>query len=169
MPHWTDDPKIHALMTHLGKVGATGKQTRSAYVAGQVGKLMVTVEARMAERRALAKEDEELSAEYERLTMFVKERSKRERELRDSIKEARQEFLGRNPKADTRELDLDAQKAVQEFEEAQEKAPQQIEDLVKSVTMKRTGVRRLDDRIEHYRKQVYALLAQAAKGGQSAA
>ena len=169
MSHWTDDPKIHALMTHLGKVGATGKPTRSAYIADQINRLLVQVETRLGERRAAAKEEEQLSAEYERLTLFVKERGKRENELKASIQEAKRDLLSQNPNADTRQLDLDAQKAVQEFEDAQEKAVDQIEDLAKSVTMKRTTIRRIDDRIEHSRKQVYALLAQAQKGGQSAA
>lgn len=36
MAHWTDDPKIHVLMMHLGKTGKTGKPTRSAFVADQL-------------------------------------------------------------------------------------------------------------------------------------
>ena len=58
--------------------------------------------------------------------------------------------------------------AVAEFEDDQEKAVVKIEELTKSVTMKRTAMRRLEDRIEHYRKQVYAAMDQL-KSGQSAA
>ena len=48
MVHWTDDPRLHGLMTHLGKTGKTGKPTRGAYVAGQVSKIMVKIEPMVA-------------------------------------------------------------------------------------------------------------------------
>ncbi len=169
MAHWTDDPKIHELMTHLGKVGKSGKQTRSAFVAEQVNRLLVQVESRLAERRKTAKEEELLSAELLDAQTFVKERKKREIELREAIDEAKKDLASQNPNADTRHLDQDALNAMSEFEDDQEKAETQIEELTKSVTMKRTTLRRQDDRIEHYRKQVYAAMAQLSKGDHAAA
>lgn len=169
MAHWTDDPKIHTLMTHLGKVGSTGKPTRSAFFADQVNKLMVQVEERLADRRKFSKEADEMTAELEYKKKFVAERKKREIELRESIRDAKQDLLSQNPKADTLQLDQDAATAIAEFEDEQEKAGDLIEELTKSVTMKRTTLRRTDDRIEHYRKQVYALLAEAAKSARPAA
>lgn len=169
MAHWTDDPKIHELMTHLGKVGKTGNQTRSAYVAEQVNKLLVQVESRLAENRKASKEEEAMNAELETAKTFVAERAKRERELQEVIEEAKKDLVRNNPNVDSRQLDQDALNAVAEFEDEQEKAVVRIEDLTKSVTMKRTTMRRIEDRIEHYRKQVYAAMEQVAKGGQSAA
>ena len=169
MGHWTDDPKIHDLMTHLGKTGKTGKPTRSAYVADQVNRLLVQVESRMSDHRKAAKEEQSMAHELEETQTFVKERTRRERELRESIEEAKRDLLAQNPRADTRQLDHDGAAAIPEFEDAQEAAGDRIEDLTKSVTMKRTTMRRLDDRIEHYRKQVYELMAQLNKGTSSAA
>jgi chromosome segregation ATPase len=169
MSHWTDDPKIHNLMTHLGKVGQSGNPTRSAYVAEQVNRLLVQVESRLSDRRKAAKEEETLAAEYDKLRAFVSERVKREKELHESIREAKQDLVSQNPRADTRQLDQDASNAVAEFEDDQEKAVDKIEELTKSITMKRTAMRRLDDRIEHYRKQVYTLIAQLEKGKSAAA
>ena len=169
MAHWTDDPKIHNLMTHLGKVGKTGKPTRSAFVADQVNRLLVQVESRMAEIRKASKEEQDLAAELENKKTFVAERNKRDAELKDAIQEAKQDLLSQNPRADTRQLDQDASNAIAEFEDEQEKAVDQIEELTKSVTMKRTTIRRTEDRIEHYRKQVYALIGQLTKGNESAA
>ncbi|MDA0233130.1 MAG: hypothetical protein O3C69_06560, partial [Chloroflexi bacterium] len=90
-------------------------------------------------------------------------------ELRESIRDAKQDLLSQNPKADTLQLDQDAATAIAEFEDEQEKAGDLIEELTKSVTMKRTTLRRVEDRIEHYRKQVYASLAEAAKSARPAA
>lgn len=163
MAHWTDDPIIHTLMTHLGKTGATGKPTRSSFVAEQVNNLLVQVETRLAEHRKLQKEADEMNTELETKKKFVAERKKRETELRESILEAKRDLITQNPKADTRQLDQDASNAIAEFEDDQEQAAEDIEELTKSVTMKRTTLRRVDDRIEHYRKQVYALLAQVTK------
>jgi hypothetical protein len=44
MAHWTDDPKLHGLMTHLGKVSQSGKPTRGAFVAEQVSTIMIKIE-----------------------------------------------------------------------------------------------------------------------------
>jgi chromosome segregation ATPase len=169
MSHWTDDPKIHNLMTHLGKVGQTGKPTRSAYVAEQVDLLLVQAESRLSDRRKAAKDEKALTAEYDKLRTFVAERAKRERELHEAIRVAKQDLLSQNPRADTRQLDQDASNAVNEFEDEQEQAVDKIEELTKSITMKRTAMRRLDDRIDHYRKQVYTLIAQLEKGKSAAA
>ncbi len=168
MSHWTDDPEIHELMTHLGKVGKSGNPTRSAFVAEQVNRLLVQVESRLSELRKASKEEEALNSELEQSKLFVQERPKRERELQEAISEAKKDLIAQNPNADTRQLDQDGLNAVAEFEDDQEKAADRIEELTKSVTMKRTTMRRLEDRIEHYRRQVYALMEQR-KGGQAAA
>lgn len=168
MAHWTDDPKIHEFMTHLGKVGKTGKPTLSAHIAEQLNRLLVQVEARLSDYRKTAKEAEDMNEELETARTFVAERAKRERELHEAIAEAKQDLISQNPDVDTRQLDQDALNAVAEFEDDQEKAAVKIEELTKSVTMKRTAMRRLEDRIEHYHKQVDVAMAQK-NGGQQAA
>jgi hypothetical protein len=122
MSHWTDDSKIHSLMTHLGKVRHAGKPTRSAYVAEQVNLLLVQAESRLYDRRKAAKDEEAPSAEYNKLPIFVAERAKREHELHEAIREAKQELLSQNPRADTRQFDQDASNADNEFVDEQEKA-----------------------------------------------
>lgn len=168
MAHWTDDPNIHTLMSYLGKVGESGNPTRFAFIAEKMNRLLVQVETRLAEQRKYSKEADEMAADLEKKKKFVAERVKRERELRESIQEAQRDLISQNPKADTLQLDRDAAEAIAEFEDEQEKAADQIEELTKSVTMKRTTLRRTEDRIEHYRKQVYALLAEASKGKSAA-
>lgn len=168
MAHWTDDPKIHELMTHLGKVGKSGNQTRSAFVAEQINRLLVQVESRLSDLRKLSKEEETMNAELEKSKAFVTNRPRLERELAEAIAEAKRDLVSQNPNVDSRQLDQDAMDAVAEFEDDQEKSAVAIEELTKSVTMKRTAMRRLEDRIEHYRKQVYGAMDQL-KGGQSAA
>ena len=158
MAHWTDDPKIHLLMTHFGKTGQTGKPTRSAFFAEQMNRLLVQVEGRLAEHRSASKEEEVLSAEHAKLDDFLKKRKRYEAELYESIKDARQDLLQNNPVADTLQLDAMGKEAVYEFEDAQEKGHDEIVELAKVVTHKRTAVRRIDDRIEHYHKQVFRLL-----------
>lgn len=123
----------------------------------------------MAEREKVAAEEAALSSEYEALTLFVKERAKREIELREQIRQSKRDFLAQSPGGDTRELDTAGQRAIDEFEDAQLKAIEKIDDLAKSMTMKRTVIRRIDDRINHSRKQIYAFMAQVKKGGASAA
>lgn len=123
----------------------------------------------MAEREKVAAEEAALSSEYEALTLFVKERAKREIELREQIRQSKRDFLAQSPGGDTRELDIAGQRAIDEFEDAQLKAIEKIDDLAKSMTMKRTVIRRIDDRINHSRKQIYAFMAQVKKGGASAA
>ena len=62
MVHWTDDPRIHSLMTQLGKTGKTGKPTRLAFVAEQVSQIMMRAEPRLAELRAVTNDHDELIA-----------------------------------------------------------------------------------------------------------
>ena len=47
--HWTDNRRIHTLMTHLGKTGKTGKLTRRAFVADQVGQKMIKIDPHLGE------------------------------------------------------------------------------------------------------------------------
>ena len=63
MVHWTDDPRIHSLMTQLDK---TGKPTRIAFVAEQVSQIMMRAEPRLAELRAVTSDHDELIALWEK-------------------------------------------------------------------------------------------------------
>ena len=164
MPHWTDDPKIHELMTHLGKTGKTGKPTRSAFIADKVNVLMLRVEPLLAAQRAAAAEEAEVTREYERVGKIISERKPRQLELEVAIAKARADLLRQNPNANIMALDAESNQAMWDFEDEQEKAEESIEDLKKSVTMKRTAMRRNEDRIENYRKQVFALIDQSAAG-----
>lgn len=169
MAHWTDDPKIHALMAHLGKTGATGKPTRSAYVASQIKRILTQIEPRLVARASASLDEKKLTSEYEDLTAFAKNRSKLEIELRANLRMAKRDFLKKNPTSDAGKLDVGAQKKLSEFGRAQERAIGRIEELKKSLTMRRTSIRRMDDRMKHYRRQVNLLLAQVRKSGKSAA
>ena len=151
------------------KVGANGNPTRFAFIADKMNWLLVQVETQLGQQRRRSKEAEELTAELEQKQKFVAGRKKLESELRGSIREAQQDLLKQNPKGDTLQLDRDAAIAISGCEDEPERAIDQVEELKKSVTMKRTALRRTDDRIEHYRKQVYEMLAEASKGNQAAA
>lgn len=169
MAHWTEDPKIHALMAHIGKTGATGKPTRSAYVAAQIKRILTQIEPRLAARTSAAQDEKKLTTEYEELMAFAKNRSKLETELREDLRKAKRDSLKENPTSDAGRLDIDAHKKLSDFGKAQEQAIGRIEELKKSLTMRRTSIRRMDDRMKHYRRQVNSLLGQVRKSGKSAA
>jgi hypothetical protein len=169
MADWTEDPKIRSLMAHLGKTGSTGRPTRSAYVASHMDRILKHAKTRIAERDGMAKEEQEMSAEYGRLKTFVTERNKREAELRRSLLEVKRHRLEQDPKADALQLDRDAAKVITEFQAEQEKAPEKMEDLTRSITMKRTAIRRTEDRIQHLRKQAMQLLREWQKSRQKPA
>ncbi len=151
-------------MTHLGKTGKTGKPTRSAFIADKVNLLMLRVEPLLSAQRAAAAEEAEVTREYERVSAVISERKRRQLELEAAILEAREDLLRQNPNADIMALEAESNQAMWDFEDEQERAEESIDGLKKSVTMKHTAMRRNEDRIENYRKQVFAMIDQSAAG-----
>ena len=71
MPHWTDDPKLHSRMTHLGRTGETGKPTRAAFVAEQVSEIMIKIEPSVAKLRSVSKDLEGLHVHLDKLEDLI--------------------------------------------------------------------------------------------------
>ncbi|MCZ6538505.1 MAG: hypothetical protein O6922_01595 [Chloroflexi bacterium] len=160
MAHWTDDPKIHSLMTQLGKTGKTGKPTRIAFVAEQVSQIMVKIEPRVVELRAVTRDRDELIVKYEKLTDLIDNRKRHFADLRALFQQAKEDLLRQNPKADVLMFNRDLRQALTDLEDESARAVADIDDVKQGIRVKRSTIRGLEDRMELYRKQVLRQMAQ---------
>jgi len=166
MAHWTDDPKIHALMMHLGKTGKTGKPTRSAFVADQVSQIMVKIEPRIAEHRAVTKDIDALEATYAKLTDLIENKKRHAEGITIEFEQAKEDLLSQNPNADVQTFNKDLRQALNELEADYQKAMVDVEDVKQSLRVKLSTRRGLEDRMETYRKQVFKHIDQLIKARQ---
>ena len=163
MAHWTDDPKIHSLMTHLGKTGKTGKPTRAAYVAEQVSQIMVKIEPRAAELRAVTKDHDELVVLWEKLKEMIDHKKRHVSDLRLTFEEAKEDLLRQNPQADISIFNRDLRKALYDLDSEFQKAAVDIVDVKRGITVKRSTIRGLEDRMEKPRMQIVRQMMQLKK------
>ena len=157
MAHWTDDPRIHSLMTQLGK---TGKPTRIAFVAEQVSQIMMRAEPRLAELRAVTSDHDELVALWEKKKDLVDNRSRHADGIKIEFEQAKQGLLGQNPDADIAAFNKDLRLALADLEDEYLKA---VGDIKQSIRVKRSTLRAIDDRMEIDRKQVLRQMVQFRK------
>ncbi len=148
-------------MTHLGRKGSGGRPTRLAYLAEKVNYYLVQVETRRPALEAAKASYARLSSEYDQLEEIIRTREIRLRALKRSLDAASREAVKKNPRIDRAALNDETNKALRAFEREHDDAFARITEVRKSVTGKRTAMRRLEDRMDHYRRQVDALLAQA--------
>lgn len=163
MTHWTDDPKIHSLMTQLGKTGKTGRPTRIAYVAEQVSQIMMKVEPRVAELRAVTKDLDELVALWEKKTDLIDHRKRHIDGIKIEFEQAKQDLLSQNPDADIALFNRDLRQAIADLNDDFESAVKTIDDVKQSIRVKRSTIRGIEDRMEVYRKQVLRQMIQLRK------
>ena len=169
MAHWTDNPKIHSLMTQLGKTGKTGKPTRIAFVAEQVSQIMVKIEPRVAELRAATRDHDELVAKYEKLKDLIDNRKRHFADLRVLFEQAKEDLLRQNPKADVSMFNRDLRQALADLDDESTKAVADIDDVKQGIRVKRSTMRGLEDRMQLYRKQVLRQMAQLTSSPQQKA
>ncbi len=160
MVHWTDDPKIHSLMTQLGKTGKTGKPTRAAYVAEQVSQIMMKIEPRVAELRTVTKDHDELVALWEKLKDLIGNKKRHIDDLRIEFEQAKEDLLRQNPKADGSMMNRDFRQALDDLDDEFTKAAIDIVDVKQGIRVKRSTMRGLEDRMEKSRKQVLRQMMQ---------
>ena len=163
MAHWTDDPKIHSLMTHLGKTGKTGKPTRAAYVAEQVGQIMAKIEPRVAELRAVTRDHDELVDRWEKLKDLIDHKRRHIDALRFEFEQAKEDLMRQNPKADRSMMNRDLRQALDDLDDEFSKAAIDIDDVKQGIRVKRSTMRGLEDRMEKSRKHVLRQMMQLRK------
>lgn len=168
MADWTDDPKIHSLMTYLGKTGASGKPTRAAHVAEQVSQIMMKVEPRVAELRAVQKDHDELLAKHDKFKDLIENKKRHIAGITIEFDQAKEDLLSQNPEADVDSFKKDLKEAVAGVETDYQTALAEIDEVKQSIRVKRTTIRGLEDRMESSRRQVMKHIAQLMKPKQQA-
>ncbi len=170
MVNWTDDPKIHSLMTQLGKTGQTGKPTRIAYVASQVSDIMMKVEPLVAKLRAVQKDHDELVASWEKKKELIANKSRHGDGIKIEFEQAKADLLSQNPNADIAAFNKDLRQALEDLEQDFQDAMKTVDEVRQSIRVKGTTLRGFEDRMEIYRKQVLRQMIPLKKmPGQNAA
>jgi chromosome segregation ATPase len=163
MANWTDDPKIHSLMTQLGKTGQTGKPTRIAYVAAKVSDIMMKVEPLVAKLRAVKKDHDELGALWEKKKDLIANKSRHTDGIKIEFEQAKADLLSQNPNADMAAFSKDLRQALEDLEEDYQEAMRTVDEVKQSIRVKGTTLRGFEDRMEIYRKQILKQMMQLKK------
>jgi len=161
MPDWADDPRIHVLMTHLGKTGPSGKPTKLSLLAGEVDKHLVQIERRRRDLERDSAKLTELREEGDHLSERARVRDRECKELLRSIDEARRDLRSQNPNADLRLFNRDAEAFLTAFDREYDAYGTRLEPVRRDLAAKQSGVRRLERRVDHLRKMVELRLHQA--------
>lgn len=163
MVHWTDNPRIHSLMTQLGKTGKTGRPTRIAYVAEQVSQIMMKVEPRLAELRAVTVDHDKLVALWEEKKDLIENKKRHVDGIKIEFEQAKEDLLEQNPNADIAAFSKDLRLAIADLEEQYQDAMRTVGGVKQSIRVKRSTLRAIDDRMGIYRKQVLRQMIQLRK------
>lgn len=163
MDHWTDDRRIHELMTHLGKTGKTGKPTRSAFVAEQVSQIMIKIEPRVGELRNISKEKEGLLAKLDKYEDIIKNKKRHADGIKIEFDQAKEDLLNQNPDADGAAFDKELKAALVDLDVDWRNALANIDAVKQTIRVKRTTMRGVEDRMKMYEQQVMRHIAQLAQ------
>ena len=148
MEHWTDDRRIHSLMTHLGRTGKTGKPTRSAFVAEQVSQIMIKIEPRVAELRSVSKEKDGLLAKLDKFQDLIDNKKRHAEGIQIEFDQAKEDLLNQNPNADIDAFKKDLRSAIEDLEKDYQNALASIEAVKQTIRVKRTTMRGVEDRMK---------------------
>ena len=113
MPHWTDDPKLHGLMTHLGRTGKTGKPTRGAFVAEQVSQVMIKIEPMVANLGKVKKEYDGLHLVLDKMQDLIANKKRHAEGIKIEFDQAKEDLLSQNPNADIDAFNKDLRQALE--------------------------------------------------------
>ena len=169
MDHWTDDRRIHSLMTHLGKTGKTGNPTRSAFVAEQVSDIMIKIEPRVAELRTVNKELDSHLAKLGAMQDLIANKARHAEGIKIEFEGAKEDLLSQNPNADVDAFNKDLRSALADLEDDFKKASKDIDGVKQTIRVKRTTMRGIEDRMKMYENQVFKHINQLMKAAQSKA
>ncbi len=150
-------------MTQLGKTGKTGRPTRSAYVAEQVSQIMMKVEPRLAELRAVTVDHDKLVALWEEKKDLIENKKRHVDGIKIEFEQAKEDLLEQNPDADIAAFSKDLRLAIADLEEQYQDAMRTVGGVKQSIRVKRSTLRAIDDRMEIYRKQVLRQMIQLRK------
>ena len=150
-------------MTQLGKTGKTGKPTRIAFVAEQVSQIMMKVEPRLAEFRAVTKDHDELVALWEKKKDLIENKSRHAGNIKFEFEQAKQDLLDQHPDADIAAFKKDLRLALADLEDEYQHAMKSVGDVKQSIRVKRSTLRAIDDRMKVQRKQVLRQMNQLRK------
>jgi hypothetical protein len=166
MVHWTDDPKLHGLMTHLGKVGQSGKPTRGAFVAEQVSAIMIKIEPMVSNYGKIKKEHDGLHAELDKMQDLIDNKKRHADGIKIEFDQAKEDILSQNPNADVDAFNKDLRLALEDLEADYKKALFGVDGIKQTIRVKRTTMRGLEDRMEVYHKKVQRHMSQLMKSVQ---
>ena len=166
MVHWTDDPKLHGLMTHLGKTGKSGKPTRGAFVAEQVSKIMIKIEPMVANFNKVKKEHDGLHEVLDKMEDLIANKKRHADGIKIEFDQAKEDLLGQNPNADIDAFNKDLRMALDDLTEDYKKALAGVDGIKQTIRVKRTTMRQLEDRMEVSHKQVQRQMSQLMKSVQ---
>lgn len=163
MPHWTDDPKLHGLMTHLGRTGKTGKPTRGAFVAEQVSQVMIKIEPMVANLGKVKKEYDGLHLVLDKMQDLIANKKRHAEGIKIEFDQAKEDLLSQNPNADIDAFNKDLRQALENLDVEYKKALAGVDGIKQTIRVKRTTMRQLEDRMEMYHKQVQRHMSQLMK------
>ena len=166
MVHWTDDPKLHGLMTHLGKVGKSGKPTRGAFVAEQVSKIMIKIESMVSNLSKVKKEYDGLHGVLDKMQDLIVNKKRHAEGIKIEFDQAKEDILSQNPNADVDAFNKDLRQALEDLNADYKKALAGVDGIKQTIRVKRTTMRGLEDRMEMYHKQVQRQMSQLMKSVQ---
>ena len=150
-------------MTQLGKTGKTGKPTRIAYVAEQVSQIMMKVEPRVSELRAVKKSHDELVALWDKKKDLIANKSRHAEGIKIEFEQAKSDLLSQNPDADIAAFNKDLRQALEDLEDEYQDALKTVDEVKQSIRVKGSTMRGIEDRMEVHRKQVLRQMIQLKK------
>ena len=112
---WLDDPRLHNLMTYLGK-RVDGKYTRKSLAAEKVNACLVQVELRRQELETVKADLASLSEEFDSLTRLIRDRDRTINQIKIGAVEAQADLQRQNPSADTSSIARDSEAMTQDVE-----------------------------------------------------
>jgi len=166
MVHWTDDPKLHGLMTHLGKVGKSGKPTRGAFVAEQVSKIMIKIESMVSNLSKVKKEYDGLHGVLDKMQDLIVNKKRHAEGIKIEFDQAKEDTLSQNSNADVDAFSKDLRQALEDLNADYKKALAGVYGIKQTIRVKRTIMCGLEDRMEMYHKQVQRQISQLMKSVQ---
>jgi chromosome segregation ATPase len=150
-------------MTHLGKTGKTGKPTRSAFVAEQVSEIMIKVEPRVSELRAVNKELDGYLATLGKMQDLIENKKRHAEGIKIEFDQAKEDLLNQNPNADVDAFNKDLKMAIVDLESDYQNALASIDGVKQTIRVKRTTARGIEDRMRMYEQKVLRHMAQLAQ------
>ena len=138
-------------MTHLGKTGKTGKLTRSAFVADQVGQKMIKSDPRVGELCNISKEKDGLFMEFDRNQDLIENMKRHAEGITFEFEQAKEDLLNQNPYADAAPFDKDLKVSLIDLDDDWINALANIDAVKLTIPVKRTIMRGVEDvRIADY-------------------